>query len=563
MSIIQIEITNACQHQCSNCTRFCGHHRQPFFMDFETFAQAVKSLEKYEGMVGIMGGEPTLHPDFERIALYFSQKRPTTPFKKLLEPVKDFAIFRNARLSQVIGHKRGLWTSLGSKYYQHFELIQDVFPYQCVNDHKNEGLHQALMIPRKELRIPDDRWYPLRDKCWVQNLWSASITPKGAFFCEVAAALDQLWDGPGGWPIEPGWWKRTPADFGNQLDWCEYCSAPLPVPRLRAEDETDLVSASIFEKLEIIGSPKRRNGRVIIFDTKNYDPEKYKGNYAGDLEWYLPQGDNSKRIASTNLSLNPRKFAFFRNGGADEPEGSCDSALDVGSFESLGFEDWCLVAAKSIKVSKDLTARLRSTVLNPGCLYIYYPAENGLVRWADENPAGSLLVCFNRRASALRGLTSIDQELRFTSRWSEEKIIRMGHDFDSPEFNDDAIKYSKKSEFMAAHLLAFWEALTSTQARVAIYGAGRHSKFLLKQIRKAGLKEPCMVVDDSPREDDLFGLEVKQAALAPSSAFDLMIISSDIYGRVMKEKAKALWPDKIIIDPYAHFSDPAFDKNEL
>ena len=34
--------------------------------------------------------------------------------------------------------------------------------------------------------------------------WSASITPKGAFR-EVAASLDYLLDGPGGYPIEKGW----------------------------------------------------------------------------------------------------------------------------------------------------------------------------------------------------------------------------------------------------------------------------------------------------------------------------------------------------------------------
>ena len=36
MKIIQIDITNACTFNCSNCTRFCGQHPKPFFMDFET-----------------------------------------------------------------------------------------------------------------------------------------------------------------------------------------------------------------------------------------------------------------------------------------------------------------------------------------------------------------------------------------------------------------------------------------------------------------------------------------------------------------------------------------------
>ena len=37
MEFIQIDITNACNMRCSNCTRFCGNHKKAFFMDFSTF----------------------------------------------------------------------------------------------------------------------------------------------------------------------------------------------------------------------------------------------------------------------------------------------------------------------------------------------------------------------------------------------------------------------------------------------------------------------------------------------------------------------------------------------
>ena len=35
MTIIQIEVTNACWLKCSNCTRHVGHHKNPFFMDLD------------------------------------------------------------------------------------------------------------------------------------------------------------------------------------------------------------------------------------------------------------------------------------------------------------------------------------------------------------------------------------------------------------------------------------------------------------------------------------------------------------------------------------------------
>ena len=68
--VIQIETTNACPKRCSNCTRFVGHHKKPFMMNLETFMKAVDSLKGYPGLVGIMGGEPTIHPDFEALVTY-------------------------------------------------------------------------------------------------------------------------------------------------------------------------------------------------------------------------------------------------------------------------------------------------------------------------------------------------------------------------------------------------------------------------------------------------------------------------------------------------------------
>ncbi|MEI6223052.1 MAG: radical SAM protein, partial [bacterium] len=64
---IQIEVTNACTHLCANCTRCVGHHKKPFMMSLDVVERAIQSLEGYPGTVGIMGGEPTLHPQFEEI----------------------------------------------------------------------------------------------------------------------------------------------------------------------------------------------------------------------------------------------------------------------------------------------------------------------------------------------------------------------------------------------------------------------------------------------------------------------------------------------------------------
>lgn len=240
--IIQIEVTNACIHKCSNCTRFCGLHKTPFFMSYETFCEAVDSIIDHPGLIGVMGGEPTLHPQFTELCRYLQKKLPTDRLGKpenFILPTDSFIeVRRRSELGEYVFHDygdgprpvifgAGLWTTVTPNYMKNFEIIQDVFKYQLLNDHSNASYHQPILISRKDMGIDDKKWIRLREKCWINQQWSSSITPKGCFFCEIAAALDMLYDGPGGLPIEKDWWKRDIDDFKDQFRWCELCGIPL------------------------------------------------------------------------------------------------------------------------------------------------------------------------------------------------------------------------------------------------------------------------------------------------------------------------------------------------
>jgi hypothetical protein len=212
-------------------------------MDLETFEKAALSLEDFPGTVGIMGGEPTLHPQFPEILAAYSK------------------IIRQK-------YRRGLWTN-GLHYDKYKELIEDVFDKQTVvfNDHNPSvpDYHQPLLIASKDV-VPDyDERKKLIDNCWVQRRWSASITPKGAFFCEVAAAQDHLFDGPGGWDVEPDWWDKRPEEFQDQVErYCHNCSACIPMNKVSAYDGYDYASDSNYKKLEEIGTPRFRKGAVLL-----------------------------------------------------------------------------------------------------------------------------------------------------------------------------------------------------------------------------------------------------------------------------------------------------------
>jgi hypothetical protein len=214
-------------------------------MDLDTVKRAVKSLDGFPGNIGLMGGEPTLHPQFVDICRIFQE----------LIPRKG---------------KRSLFTNgFGWKRYE--GIIRETFDVKNIvyNEHSASDIeeHQPLLIAAKDILDDEALMWGLIDKCWVNQRWSASITPKGCFFCEVAAAQDYLFNGPGGYPIESGWWNKTQEQYRDQAErYCVNCSAAIPMPRYSAHGKKDLVSKSIAEKLKKSGSPKYLKGETELFN---------------------------------------------------------------------------------------------------------------------------------------------------------------------------------------------------------------------------------------------------------------------------------------------------------
>lgn len=253
---IQIEVTNFCDHQCSNCTRFVGHHRKHYFMDLETIRTAIDSLEGFEGGIGLMGGEPTLHPHFAEICKIYQEMIPDKS-------------------------KRYLWTD-GLNWKKYEDIIKETFEIEHIvyNDHSEDvkGYHQQLLIAADEIIEDKELMWKLINNCWVQKRWSPSINQKGCFFCEVAAAQDLLFNGPGGYPIEKDWWKKEPKDFQDQVKrYCVNCSAAIPLSIGSSNSEFDLISPKNAERLKKIGSPKFLLGKMKVYN-KKYTLKDYEEN---------------------------------------------------------------------------------------------------------------------------------------------------------------------------------------------------------------------------------------------------------------------------------------------
>jgi hypothetical protein len=233
MDTIQIEITNICRRRCANCTRFVGY-AQPYFMDFDQFREAVDSLADFPNMTGMMGGEPLLHPEFERFC--------------------DYALSKIPRM------RLGLWTCLPEGKEHLRDVIVQTFGNIFLNDHtRGDVMHHPFLVASEEM-VSDWR----RNDCFFQDAWSAAINPNGAFFCEIAASLSTLFGGRG-WPVVPGWWKRT--DFEEQIQqWCRMCGGALKLRRRPSTDAVDDVSPGNLRRMPT--SPRLR-----IYDGGFVEPQ--------------------------------------------------------------------------------------------------------------------------------------------------------------------------------------------------------------------------------------------------------------------------------------------------
>lgn len=291
-TVIHVDITNACYLSCAHCTRAVGHHRNPYFMDLDTVKKGLRSLSDFPGRIGIMGGEPTLHPEFSAILALVRSEVPDR-------------------------RRREFWTS-GFKWEEYKDDILGTFDEDRVtfNDHTQlTGRHQPLMVAIDEMVDDPKLREVLIERCPFQARWSAAITPKGAFFCEIAAAQDWLFDGPGGYPIEPGWWNKAPDQFQDQVnEYCGKCSGALPMETLsdnqggRGCPSVDVVSPKNYERLLEVGSPRAVSGNVVVRTEKftkeeieehlkTWSPRNFR-DFVANLPEDYPDAENTDSLRS-------------------------------------------------------------------------------------------------------------------------------------------------------------------------------------------------------------------------------------------------------------------------
>lgn len=303
---LQIDITNHCHLHCSNCTRMLDHRTKEtsFFMSPDEFEHAVKAVRDFplwsdpcvgihtgrRKVVGIIGGEPLLHPRFPTLVEIMCAEIPN------------------------VAH-RGLWTSkdwmtgehpLWGPYRPVVEKLIGRYPTHDASGPSEKHLdgyinwnmhlpsmnvhHQPILVASKDVVSDPVRRWQLISQCWVQEQWSSSITPKGFFFCEVAAAFDTIFAGTGGLPLTPDVWKQDlhfesdgtklvpKGPYAEQIKkWCESCGACVPMPGRRDSENRDDMSPSNVAPLRLMGSRRIRMNEIVIHQPAEYSEQDRQG----------------------------------------------------------------------------------------------------------------------------------------------------------------------------------------------------------------------------------------------------------------------------------------------
>jgi hypothetical protein len=233
-------------------------------MSFEQFKQAIDSMVGYPKMTGIMRGEPLLHPEFEK--------------------------FCNYAVSKIPKQQLGLWTSFPKGYERYREVICKTFYNVFLNDHtRSDVYHHPPLVAVEEVISDKNIMWQYIDHCWAQESWSASINPKGAFFCEIAASMSLLFNEDKAWKVEPNWWYRIPKDFTEQMEtYCPKCGFPVPLKRRASTETVDDISPGNLKRLKG-HSLKIDRGEYIVSDLKmvakpepmaSYKDERYRNGIA-------------------------------------------------------------------------------------------------------------------------------------------------------------------------------------------------------------------------------------------------------------------------------------------
>lgn len=231
--VLQIMVTRACDKSCFGCTQGSNLGGKPVMMTPEQFEEACISLKGYFGVVGMFGGNPAIHPQFDVLCEIMRKHIPAKQRGLWCNnPMGKGAIMRatfNTEYSNLNVH-------LDQAAYD--EFVRD-WPEskRILKGLQDDSRHGPPFVAMQDVE-PDEgkRWEMISD-CDVNKYWSSLIGVfRGqlrGYVCELMYAQAVMHqheeDYPDtGVPIVPGWWMAPMEAYAHQVrHHCHACGIPL------------------------------------------------------------------------------------------------------------------------------------------------------------------------------------------------------------------------------------------------------------------------------------------------------------------------------------------------
>jgi radical SAM family protein len=243
--VLQVKVLNACDLDCRNCSVAVGIAKKTkrlFLMTPDQFREALRSLKGFPGVIGMFGGNPCIHPDFEELCKIFREEIPNK-------------------------EQRGLWSN---RLFGHGKVCRETFhgPHSNLNVHQVQaawdeikrdwpegramaaGLsepstHGPIFGSPTDIGVDEKTMWEKIGACYVNQTWSAEITVVDGqllgYFCEIAATMAELENDPSaGCDVYPGWWRKGMPEFTEQVHrYCTRCLIPLNPKKIDAASKDE------------------------------------------------------------------------------------------------------------------------------------------------------------------------------------------------------------------------------------------------------------------------------------------------------------------------------------
>jgi hypothetical protein len=269
--ILQILVTRGCDKSCFHCTQGSNLGGKPMMITVDQFAEACDSLQSYFGVVGMFGGNPCIHPQFDKLCRIMREK---IPFEQRglwsnnpLGKGAICAITFNPKVSNLNVHL---------DQAAHDEFATDwvaAKPYLKGLD--SDSRHGPPFVAMQDVGLSEEEIWQNTATCDVNQHWSALIGVfRGelrAWVCELMGAQAMIHQNEPDYPdtgmkVTPGWWRKPMTEFSEQVKYhCRRCGIPLKgYGQLAIGGETEQVS----ETHKSIYKPKDKDRLVQLITNR-------------------------------------------------------------------------------------------------------------------------------------------------------------------------------------------------------------------------------------------------------------------------------------------------------